>query len=109
MRDCTKPENYHDLVESARHCAGDGNCQECEYDTTLNCMRHLISDAADVIEGLQAEVERLKEGNEELREKQTYADHNGGKWRTGGKDILQAAYDHGYMDGWDKAKMEVQG
>lgn len=52
MRDCTKPENYHDLVESARHCAGDGNCQACEYDTTLNCMRHLISDAADVIEDL---------------------------------------------------------
>lgn len=57
----------------------------------------------DGIKVLQTEVKRLKECNDELREKQTYADHNGDKWRTGGKDILQSAYDHGYMDGWDKA------
>lgn len=68
MRDCTKPENYHDLVESARHCAGDGNCQACEYDTTLNCIRHLISDAAAAIEALLKENKELIEDRPEMVE-----------------------------------------
>lgn len=126
--------DYTELVKALRcgtnKADKNHNCEKCRYFSCNNCLYTIImDDAADAIEALQAEVrfweaavkgqedgikvlqaevKRLKEGNEELREKQTYADHNGDKWRTGGKDILQAAYDHGYMDGWDKAKMEVQ-
>ena len=63
---------------------------------------------------LQAEVERLKDSNEELREKQTYIDHYGNKWMTSAKDVPTSAYEHGYADGLDEAmakamaKMEVQ-
>ena len=61
------------------------------------------------VDALQAEVERLKDSNEELREKQTYIDHYGDKWMTSAKDVPTAAYEHGYMDGRDEAmaKMEV--
>ena len=59
---------------------------------------------------LQAEVKRLKDCNEELREKQTYIDHYGDKWMTSAKDVPTAAYKHGYADGRDEAmaNMEVQ-
>lgn len=62
------------------------------------------------VDALQAEVERLKDCNEELREKQTYIDHYGDKWMTSAKDVPTAAYEHGYADGRDEAmaKMEVQ-
>lgn len=58
----------------------------------------------------EAEVERLKDSNEELREKQTYIDHYGNKWMTSAKDVPTAAYEHGYADGLDEAmaKIEVQ-
>ena len=69
-----------------------------------------LADAAAAIEALQAEVERLKDSNEELREKQTYIDHYGNKWMTSAKNVPTAAYEHGYADGRDEAmaKMEVQ-
>lgn len=62
------------------------------------------------VDALQAEVERLKDSNEELREKQTYIDHYGDKWMTSAKDVPTAAYEHGYADGRDEASanMEVQ-
>lgn len=62
------------------------------------------------VDALQAEVERLKDSNEELREKQMYIDHYGSKWMTSGKDVPTEAYKHGYADGRDEAmaKMEVQ-
>lgn len=62
------------------------------------------------VDALQAEVERLKDSNEELREKQTYIDHYGDRWMTSAKDVPTAAYEHGYADGRDEAmaKMEVQ-
>lgn len=62
------------------------------------------------VDALQAEVERLKDSNEELREKQTYIDHYGDKWMTSAKDVPTAAYEHGYADGRDEARanMEVQ-
>lgn len=62
------------------------------------------------VDALQAEVERLKDSNEELRERQTYIDHYGDKWMTSAKDVPTAAYEHGYADGRDEAmaKMEVQ-
>ena len=62
------------------------------------------------VDALQAEMERLKDSNEELREKQTYIDHYGTEWMTSAKDVPTAAYEHGYADGWDEAmaKMEVQ-
>lgn len=64
----------------------------------------------DAIEALQAEVERLKDSNEELREKQTFIDHYETKWMTSAKDVPTAAYEHGYADGRDEAmaKMKVQ-
>ena len=62
------------------------------------------------VDALQAEVERLKDSNEELRERQTYIDHYGDRWMTSAKDVPTAAYEHGYADGRDEAmaKMEVQ-
>ena len=132
--------NYEELVEALRCCAEEADC--------INCPRKggdcvygpdgLLTDAADVIEDLQAEVKRLeldnedyehenrrlhgeieawqaevkrlKDSNEELRERQTYIDHYGDRWMTSAKDVPTAAYEHGYMDGRDEAmvKMEVQ-
>ena len=62
------------------------------------------------VDALQAEIERLKDSNEELRERQTYIDHYGDRWMTSAKDVPTAAYEHGYADGRDEAmaKMEVQ-
>ena len=103
--------NYEKLVEALRYCEfgwSARTCDNCEYSKT-DC-HILLSDAADAIEALQAEVERLKASNEELREKQTYIDHYGNKWMTSAKDVPTAAYEHGYADGRDeaRAKMEVQ-
>ena len=69
-----------------------------------------LYDAASAIEALQADIKRLKEANDELREAQTYIDHYGDRWLTSAKDVPTAAYEHGYADGWDEAmaKMEVQ-
>lgn len=104
--------DYGKLVEALRHCKIHLPCKECpKYGSTGTlCVSDLHDDAADAIEGLQAEVERLKDSNEELREKQTYIDHYGDKWMTSAKDVPTSAYEHGYMDGWDEAmaKMEVQ-
>lgn len=55
------------------------------------------------VDALQAEVERLKDSNEELRERQTYIDHYGDRWMTSAKDVPTAAYEHGYADGRDEA------
>lgn len=62
------------------------------------------------VDALQAEVKRLRDSNEELREKQTYIDHYGDRWMTSAKDVPTAAYEHGYADGRDEAmaNMEVQ-
>ena len=62
------------------------------------------------VDALQAYVKRLKDSNEELREKQTFIDHYGNEWMTSAKDVPTAAYEHGYADGRDEAmaKMEVQ-
>ena len=68
----------------------------------------LYLDAAAAIEALQAEVERLKESNEELREKQTYIDHYGDKWMTSAKDVPTSAYNHGYMDGKNEAEQALE-
>ena len=59
------------------------------------------------VDALQAEVERLKDCNEELREKQTYIDHYGDKWMTSAKDVPTAAYEHGYADGRDEAEAQL--
>ena len=90
--------NYTKVVEALREAPDDW------YDADLH------RDAADAIEALQAEVERLKDVNDELREAQTYIDHYGDKWMTSAKDVPTAAYEHGYADGRDEAmaKMEAQ-
>lgn len=67
----------------------------------------LMLDAAAVIEALQAEVERLKDSNEELREKQTYIDRYGTEWLTSAKDVPNYAYEHGYADGMAEVKMQL--
>lgn len=125
--------NYEELVKALRHCA-DGSrmdCADCEYEPYYDCTARLIKDAAAAIEELiesvhirdkisdelnqyiwklEADVKRLKECNDELREAQTYIDHYGYKWLTSAKDVPTAAYEHGYADGRDEAmaKMEVQ-
>lgn len=57
---------------------------------------------------LEAETERLKASNEELRERQTYIDHWGDKWMTSGKDVLTAAYNHGFLDGEQAVRMDLR-
>ena len=105
-------QSYTDLIKALRHCTdnepSNGDCWNCPYQGE-KC-HTLLSDAAAAIEALQAEVEWLKDSNEELREKQTYIDHYGNKWMTSAKDVPTAAYEHGYADGLDEAmaKMEVQ-
>ena len=90
--------------------------------------RQVCKDAADAIEKItamyektemdatnltgklaqaEAEVERLKDSNEELREKQTYIDHYGAEWMTSAKDVPTAAYEHGYADGRDEAEAQL--
>ena len=67
-----------------------------------------MSDAAAAIEALEAEVKRLKECNDELREAQTYIDHYGDKWMTSTKDVPTSAYNHGYMDGKNEAEQALE-
>lgn len=126
--------NYEQLVKALRYCVNARNCKKCAYrinNNSVKCRIQRVEDAADAIEKLvtlyekaemdatnltgklaqaEAEVERLKDSNEELREKQTYIDHYGAEWMTSAKDVPTAAYEHGYMDGRDEAmaKMEVQ-
>lgn len=109
--------DYIELVKALRYCSttkGMVYCNvNCKYgweERSGGCKDILMTDAADAIEALQAEVVRLKDSNEELREAQTYIDHYGAKWLTSAKDVPTAAYEHGYADGRDEAmaKMEVQ-
>ena len=114
-----KMTDYSKLVKALR-CKGlSKECDSCGYgfrycpDSECNdaCDRtKLENDAAAAIEALQAEVERLKDSNEELREKQTFIDHYGAEWLTSAKDVPTAAYKHGYADGFAEAmaKMEAQ-
>lgn len=103
--------DYTELIRSLRcENTGDDECgsSDCPYWSGLGCMDgQLMEDAADAIEALQAEVERLKDCNEELREKQTYIDHYGDKWMTSAKDVPTAAYKHGYADGRDEAEAQL--
>ena len=105
-------QEYEQLVKALRRCASVERCEgrcEMNYGST-DCESRLEMDAAAAIEALQAEVNRMKDSNEELREKQTYIDHYGNKWMTSAKDVPTAAYEHGYADGLDEArtKKEVQ-
>ncbi len=77
--------------------------------TVSTAWEKLMLDAAAAIKGLQAEVERLKDSNDELREAQTYIDHYGDKWMTSAKDVPTAAYEHGYADGRDEAMAKMDG
>lgn len=98
--------DYKKLVEALRETAtftqtnGTLSKREC-------ALENLAYDAAVAIEALQAEAERLKDNNEELREKQTYIDHYGDKWMTSAKDVPTAAYKHGYADGRDEAEAQL--
>lgn len=94
--------NYEKLVETLRWTANEykGYIMD-EYDKdTMNA-------AADAIEASQAEVKRLKDSNEELREKQTFIDHYGTEWLTSAKDVPTAAYEHGYADGMAEVKAQL--
>ena len=101
--------DYTKLVAALRNNDWSDACPCCD-EAMCKDADCIILQAADAIEALQAEMERLKDSNEELREKQTYIDHYGNKWMTSAKDVSTAAYEHGYMDGLDeaRAKMEVQ-
>lgn len=89
---------YEELVKALREYSG---CRKGE-------IARITSDAAAAIEALQAEVERLKECNDELREAQTYIDHYGDKWMTSAKDVPTSAYNHGYADGRDEAEQALE-
>ena len=102
-----------EIRESMQKCAECGDAQEQkakELQAEVRFWEAAVKGQEDGIKVLQAEVERLKDSNEELREKQTYIDHYGNKWITSAKDVPTAAYEHGYADGRDEAmaKMEVQ-
>ena len=109
-------ERFEQLVKALRWCDASflHECDNCLYvkykHCKDDCMNRMLRDAADAIEALQADIKRLKEVNDELREAQTYIDHYGDKWLTSAKDVPTAAYEHGYADGWHEAtaKMEVQ-
>lgn len=108
--------DYTELVKALRCCSKD-KCGQCEYEWNHNrefCMNSMCADAAAAIEALQAEVERyvrlntdLLKCNDELRDKQTFIDHYGAEWMTSAKDVPTAAYEHGYVDGWDEAEAQL--
>ncbi len=100
--------DYKKLVKELRGCKDMDYCTDCPrmangYVEFCN----IKDDAAAAIEALQAEVNRLKDSNEELREKQTYIDHYGDRWMTSAKDVPTAAYEHGYADGRDEAEAQL--
>lgn len=79
-----------------------------EPEEELNDVDIAADDNARQVEELQAEVERLKDCNDELREAQTYIDHYGDKWLTSAKDVPTSAYNHGYMDGKNEAEQALE-
>lgn len=104
-------------------------CTEDNHPEFFDCDDKLKLDAADAIETLRKynsenrneiqqiirsnkslveEINRLKQSNEELREKQTYIDNCGDKWMTSAKDVPTSAYQHGYADGFAEAKQKFQ-
>ena len=91
--------DYTELVKALREYSG---CRKGE-------IARITSDAAAAIEALQAEVERLKDCNEELREKQTFIDHYGTEWMTSAKDVPTSAYQHEYADGFAEARAKMDG
>lgn len=102
-------KDYNKIVKSLRHCPKAGTrCEDCAYTGIMVCYDVIKEDAADAIEELQAEVERLKDGNEELREKQTFIDQWGAKWATSAKDVPTSAYQHGYADGFAEATQRLE-
>ena len=62
--------NYEKLVEALRDCASgdDERCFKCTYHKASNmpCHNALMTDAADAIEALQAEVDEAKQYNTDL-------------------------------------------
>ena len=104
--------DYTELVK-ALHCNGtsmNGSCigKKCGYYAGGFCeSMRMHNDAAAAIEALQADIKRLKEANDELREAQTYIDHYGDRWMTSAKDVPTAAYEHGYADGRDEAEAQL--
>ena len=106
--------DYGELVKALRCCAENYGCPiECPRHAPIDegiraCVSRLQMDAAAAIEELQAEVKRLKECNDELREAQTYIDHYGDKWLTSAKDVPTSAYNHGYMDGKNEAEQALE-
>lgn len=74
---------------------------------TVDEARKIIRIDGETIEVLQAQVKRLEEANDELREAQTYIDRYGDEWMTSAKDVPTAAYEHGYFDGMDEAKAQL--
>ena len=123
---------YEQLVKALRCGEYKPECgsSDCLYWSGLGCMDgQLMEDAAAAIEELQAELDqwkaavkgqedgikvlqaemkRLKEANDELREAQTYIDHYGDKWLTSAKDVPTSAYNHGYMDGKNEAEQALE-
>lgn len=104
--------DYSKQVKALRYCMTKEDAAAAieALQRELNLAEIAADDNGRQVEKLQAEVKRLKEVIDELREAQTYIDHYGDKWLTSAKDVPTAAYEHGYADGRDEAmaKMEVQ-
>lgn len=74
---------------------------------TVDEARKIIRIDGETIEALQEEVKRLKDSNDELRERQTYIDRYGTEWLTSAKDVPNYAYEHGYADGMAEVKAQL--
>lgn len=97
---------YEKIIKALRCMELRLSCNECEYGAwsesgeAWGCeFERKNDDAAAAIEALEAEVKRLKDSNDELREKQTFIDNWGTRWMTSAKDVPDAAYKLGYADG----------
>lgn len=95
------------LMEDAAAAIEELQDKVVEIEEELNDADVAADDNGRQVEELQAEIERLKDSNEELREKQTYIDHYGIEWLTSAKDVPNYAYKHGYADGMAEVKAQL--
>ena len=100
--------DYTKLVEALRYYDLNKHAADAieELQETLEAVQKNSGINFRMWEEAQAEVERLKEGNEELRKRQTYIDRYGNEWLTSAEDVPNYAYEHGYADG--RAEAEAQ-
>lgn len=97
----TEREDIENSLKVLSHIVDD------DFIITVDEARKIIRIDGETIEALQAEVKRLKDSNDELRERQTYIDRYGTEWLTSAKDVPNYAYEHGYADGMAEVKAQL--